>query len=72
MTTLPYVLVVLFALNDGSLATMATNQGFASPLACSMQAFLENETARERTYVCVTRERAATLTGGNLGLAAAR
>ena len=61
MTSLPYVLVVLFAMSDGSVAPMATSQGFASPLACSMRAFMENESARERVYVCVTRERAEML-----------
>lgn len=61
MTSLPYVLVVLFAMSDGSVAPMATSQGFASPLACSMRAFMENEGAGERVYVCVTRERAELL-----------
>ncbi len=71
MTSLPYVLMVLFTLNDGRLVSMETNQAFASPLSCSMQAFLANEAARDRTYVCVTQERAAILTGGPFGLAAA-
>lgn len=63
MTSLPYVLIVLFALSDGSIEVMTTSQGFASPLTCSMQAFLENETARDRTYVCVSRERAIAVAG---------
>lgn len=62
---MPYVLVVLFALGDGSLLTMQTSQQFASPLSCSMQAFIENEKARARTYVCVTRDHAGTLLANN-------
>ena len=69
MTALPYVIVVLFAMSDGSVVAMNTWQSFASPLSCAMQAFLENETANQRTYVCVMRERAVALTGGRVGLA---
>lgn len=72
MTSLPYVLVVLFALGDGSVMTMRTSQSFASPLTCSMRAFLENDDSRGRTYVCVTRGDAAALAGGEMGLAEAR
>jgi hypothetical protein len=61
MTGLPYVLIVLFAMSDGSVATMRTSQGFASPLACSMRAFQENDGVRDRTYVCVGAEHAARL-----------
>ena len=71
MTSLPYVLIVLFALNDGSFMVMRTSQSFASPLTCSMNAFLETETSKSRTYICVTRERADTLAGRNTGLTAA-
>ncbi len=71
MTSLPYVLIVLFVLGDGSLATMQTSQSFDSPLSCSMRAFLENESSRDRTYVCVTREDAVALTGGDAGVAVA-
>ena len=63
MTGLPYVLVVLFALGDGSVLTMQTSQAFASPLNCSMRAFIENESVRTRsygTYVCMTKDNAAT------------
>ena len=62
MTGLPYVLVVLFALGDGSVLTMQTSQSFTSPLNCSMRAFIENETGRQRshgTYVCMTSANAA-------------
>ena len=62
MTTLPYVLIVLFAMGDGSVATMRTAQAFASPLSCSMRAFQENATARDRSYVCVSRASADMLT----------
>jgi hypothetical protein len=51
------LLVVLFAMSDGSVATMRSSQSFASPLSCSMRAFRESETARERIYVCTTSER---------------
>jgi hypothetical protein len=61
MSSLPYVLIVLFSLTDGSLATMGTSQGFDSPPSCSMRAFMENESARERVYVCTTREHAVQL-----------
>ncbi len=61
MTGLPYVLVVLFALGDGSVLPMSTTQQFRSPLSCSMKAFLENENARGRTYICVTLDHAAAL-----------
>ena len=70
MTSLPYVLIVLFALNDGDYMIMRTSQGFVSPLTCSMHAFLENETSKSRTYVCVTRDRADQLGGNNAGQAA--
>ena len=70
MTSLPYVLIVLFALGDGSVMIMQTSQSFASPLTCSMRAFLETDSARKRTYVCVTRDRAAVLAGGGGPLAA--
>lgn len=63
MTSLPYVLVVLFALGDGSALTMQTSQAFSSPLNCSMRAFIENESAQSRsygTYVCMARDNAAT------------
>ena len=63
MSSLPYVLIILFTLSDGSIEVMTTSQGFASPLTCSMQAFLENESARDRTYVCVSRERAVAMAG---------
>lgn len=72
MTSLPYVLVVLFSLGDGSIITMRTSQGFTSPLTCSMHAFMENETTRDRTYVCVTRDRAVALAGEGIGIATAR
>jgi hypothetical protein len=68
MTSLPYVLIILFALSDGSVEVMTTSQGFASPLTCSMQAFLENETAHDRTYVCVSRERAIAMAGVSFDL----
>ena len=68
MTSLPYVLIVLFALSDGSVGVMRTSQSFASPLTCSMQAFLENETAKDRTYVCVTLERAIAFAGPGIEL----
>jgi len=71
MNALPYLLIVLFNLNDGSLISMSTSQGFASPLSCSMRAFLENETARDRTYVCVTQEHAAKLANRSVGPSAA-
>lgn len=72
MASLPYVLVVLFAMGDGSVATMRTSQSFASPVSCSMRAFMENETARERVYVCVDRERAEMLlVSGQIEAAAA-
>ena len=61
MTGLPYVLVVLFALGDGSVLTMQTSQAFTSPLNCSMRAFIENEAAVARcygTYVCMTKDNA--------------
>lgn len=72
MSSLPYVLIVLFSLGDGTLATMQTSQSFNSPLSCSMRAFLENESSRNRTYVCVTREDALALTGDATGLAVAQ
>ena len=65
MTGLPYVLVVLFALGDGSVITMNTKQQYASPLSCSMQAFLENEKSRDRTFICVTRDHAVRLVANN-------
>jgi len=58
MSGLPYV---LFAMGDGSVATMRTSQGFASPLACSMRAFQENDSVRDRTYVCVASQHAERL-----------
>ena len=67
MTGLPYVLVVLFALGDGSVLTMQTAQDFASPLNCSMRAFIENESPGLRsqgTYVCMTRGNAETFLNG--------
>ena len=64
---MPYVLIVLFALSDGSVVVMKTWESFASPITCSMQAFLENETVNDdRTYVCVTRQRAVALAGATL------
>ena len=45
---------------------MDTWQSFQSPLTCSMQAFIESEGAKERTYVCVSRDRAVALLGGNI------
>ena len=66
MATLPYVLIVLFSLSDGSVGVMRTAQSYASPLSCSMQAFLENETVKDRTYVCVSREGATSLAGENI------
>ena len=71
MTTLPYVLIVLFTLTDGSIGVMRTSQGFTSPLSCSLQALMENETTDDRTYVCVTRERALALSGAGLELSQA-
>lgn len=72
MTSLPYVLIILFTLSDGSIDVMRTSQSFASPLTCSMQAFLENETAPDRTYVCVTRERALAVAGRGIELSQTR
>ena len=72
MSSLPYVLIVLFAIGDGSVTTIQTSQSFHSPLSCSMRAFLENESSRDRTYVCVTREDALALSGEAKGLAVAR
>ena len=66
VTSMPYVLIVLFSLSDGSIGVMKTWQSFASPLTCSMQAFLENETVEDRTYVCVTRDRALALAGATV------
>ena len=66
VTSMPYVLIVLFSLSDGSIGVMKTWQSFASPLTRSMQAFLENETAEDRTYVCVARARALTLAGATI------
>jgi len=68
VTSMPYVLIVLFSLSDGSIGMMKTWQSFASPLTCSMQAFLENETVQDRTYVCVTRERALALAGATIDI----
>ena len=70
MTPLPYVLIVLFALGDGSIMTMQTMQSFRSPLNCSMRAFIETETAGARsqgTYVCMTRDKAATFLNSQNG-----
>ena len=72
MSSLPYVLIVLFAMGDGSVTTIQTSQSFDSPLSCSMRAFLENESSRDRTYVCVTREDALALSGDAMGLAVAQ
>lgn len=72
MSSLPYVLIVLFAMGDGSVTTIQTSQSFDSPLSCSMRAFLENESSRDRTYVCVTREDALALSGDTKKLAVAR
>lgn len=69
MTQLPYILIVLFTLNDGAVGVMDTSQAFSSPLSCSMKAFIENEAAEDRTYVCVTRDRAASLMGHGIDLA---
>jgi len=69
MTQLPYVLVVLFSLNNGSVGVMDTAQTFNSALSCSMKAFIENESVKDRTYVCVTRDRAASLMGKSVDLA---
>ena len=66
VSSMPYVLIVLFSLSDGSIGVMKTWQSFASPLTCSMQAFLENETAEDRTYVCVSRQRALALAGATI------
>ncbi|MEM7227027.1 MAG: hypothetical protein AAF495_28930 [Pseudomonadota bacterium] len=63
MSSMPYVLVVLFTIGDGSVVAMKTWQSFASPLTCSMQAFMETESAKQRTYICVTREQASALLG---------
>ncbi len=63
MTSLPYVLIVLFALDDGSVFAMRTSQSLSSPPTCSMQAVLENEAAGRRTHVCVLREHATALAG---------
>jgi predicted metal-dependent hydrolase len=67
MTGLPYVLVVLFALGDGSVLTMQTSQSFASPLNCSTRAFIENESVQSRshgTYVCMASANAAAFLDG--------
>ena len=64
MTTLPFVLVVLFTMDDGQISAMETMQQYSSPLSCSMRAFIESEQARDRTYVCMTRENAADLLKG--------
>lgn len=69
MTQLPYILIVLFNLNNGAVGVMDTSQSFTSPMTCSMQAFIENETAESGTYVCVTRDRAASLMNKNIDLA---
>lgn len=66
MTSMPYVLIVLFMFNDGSALVMNTSEGFASPMSCSMQAFIENESVHDRTYICVTRERAVALAGATV------
>lgn len=58
MTHLPFVLVVLIGIPGGSQVVMETTQQFGSPLSCSMRAFIENEHVKDRTYVCVTRDRA--------------
>jgi len=70
MSGLPYVLIVLFAMADGSVATMRTSQGFASPLACSMRAFQANDGARDRTYVCVAAAHAERLAARRIADAA--
>jgi hypothetical protein len=61
MTDLPFVLLVLFAMPNGGPVVMETTEQFSSPLSCSMQAFIENEQVNDRTYVCVTRDRAEML-----------
>ena len=58
MTQLPFVLLVLFAIPGGNHVAMETAQQFSSPLSCSMRAFIENEQVKDRTYVCVSRDRA--------------
>tara|TARA_R110000787_G_scaffold75747_10_gene167496 strand:+ start:1646 stop:1912 length:267 start_codon:yes stop_codon:yes gene_type:complete len=65
VTSLPYVLVILFALGDGSVITMNTEEQFSSPLSCSMKAFIENEKSRGRTFICVTRDHAVRLVANN-------
>ena len=70
MTSMPYVLIVLFLFNDGSAMVMNTSEGFASPMSCSMQAFIDNETVQDRTYICVTRERALALAGPTIAMGA--
>ena len=69
---MPYVLIVLFVLSDGSALVMNTSEGFSSPLTCSMQAFIENETVDDRTYICVTRERALALSGATFEIGETR
>lgn len=61
MTKLAYVLVVLFPLSDGQITAMETYQQYASPLTCSMKAFIENEQVEDRTYVCMTRQDAVAI-----------
>ncbi len=61
MTELPFVLLVLFAIPGGGPIVMETTQQFTSPLSCSMRAFIENEQADDRTYVCVDRSHAQSL-----------
>jgi len=58
---LPYVLLVLFAMPDGGHTVTETAFQYESPLSCSMRAFIENDQAKDRTYVCVTRANAETL-----------
>jgi hypothetical protein len=58
MTQLPFVLLVLIGIPGGNQVAMETTQQFSSPLSCSMRAFIENEQVKDRTYVCVTRDRA--------------
>jgi hypothetical protein len=61
MSQLPYVLLVLFAMPDGSHTVMETAQQYESPLSCSMRAFIQNDPIKDRTYVCVTRSNAEIL-----------
>lgn len=55
MSQLPYVLLVLFSMPDGSHTVVETAQQYKTPASCNIQALIENEQVTDRTYVCVTR-----------------